>query len=250
MVKAATAHYTVTLELCSGFCMSSHGCQSDQYRQFCLFTKPVRWKCASSLMIRLLRTSLFLFIKFNICSLKTSLLAASPPSSFWTTLILYGWKCKSQCKIGVTLFSDSTSFLEWRTTNRWGLWSNDALTASMFCGVRTVLTLPLFFLTVEPVSSKLFTHVFMAWAGALYCFDESRISCEIHVGRQRSYRCSYKMILQRKHAVHQSTTPFQTERYSRPRHLTATFPFAAQANNRETPLPNRPIRWRTLYLCI
>ena len=40
--------------------------------------------------------------------------------------------------------------------------SNDALTASMFCGVRTVLTLPLFFLTVEPVFSKLFTHVFMA----------------------------------------------------------------------------------------
>jgi len=37
------------------------------------------------------------------------------------------------------------------------------LSASMFCRVRTVLTLPPFFLTVEPVSSKLFTHVFMAW---------------------------------------------------------------------------------------
>jgi hypothetical protein len=30
---------------------------------------------------------------------------------------------------------------------------------------------------------------------ALYCFDESRISCKIHVGLQRSYRCSYRIIL-------------------------------------------------------
>jgi len=52
----------------------------------------------------------------------------------------------------------------------------------------------------------------------------NRISCEIHVGRQRSYRCSYKMILRRKHAVHQSMTPYQTERYSRPRHLAAHSP--------------------------
>ena len=55
------------------------------------------------------------------------------------------------------------------------------------------------------------------------------------------------MILRRKHAVHQSTTPLQTERYSRPRHLAASFLFAAHAKNRKTPLPNRPIRWRTLY---
>ena len=57
------------------------------------------------------------------------------------------------------------SFLEWGTADRRGLSSNDALTASMFCGgVRTVLTLPPFFLTVELVSSKLFTDVFTAWA--------------------------------------------------------------------------------------
>ena len=64
---------------------------------------------------------------------------------------------------------------------------------------------------------------------ALYCFDESRISCEIHVGRQHSYRCSYKMILRRKHAV--STNPFKTERYSWPRQLAALFPFPAHAKN-------------------
>jgi len=80
---------------------------------------------------------------------------------------------------------------------------------------------------------------------AIYCFDESRISGEIHVGRQRRYRCSYKMVLRRKHAVHQSTTPFQNERYSRPRQLAASFPFPAHAKNRKTPLPNRPIHWRS-----
>ena len=119
---------------------------------------------------------------------------------------------------------------------------------AMFCGVRTVFTLPPFFLTVEPVSSKLLSTSLWHELTALYCFSESRISCEIHVGRQRSYRCSYKMILQWKHTVHQSTTPFQTERYSRPCHLAASFPFPAHAKNRKTPLPNRPIHRRTLCM--
>jgi len=107
------------------------------------------------------------------------------------------------------------------------------------------------------------TFLLISWAGlfkvvfpmslwyeltALYCFDEPRISCEIHIGRQRSYRCSYKMILWRKHVVYQSTTPFQTERYSRPRHLAASFPCPAHTKNRKTSLPNHPIHWRTLYL--
>jgi len=83
---------------------------------------------------------------------------------------------------------------------------------------------------------------------ALYCFDKSRISCEIHVGQQRSNRRSYKMILQRKHAVQKSTTQFQTERYSWPCHLAASFPFPAHAKKRKMPLPNRPIHWRTLYI--
>ena len=98
---------------------------------------------------------------------------------------------------------------------------------------RSVLTLPPYFLTAEPVSSKLLTHVFMAWADGTLLL-------------RRSYR-SYKMILRRKHPVHHSTTPFQTERYSRPRHLAASFAFPAHAKNRKTPLLNRPIHWRTLY---
>ena len=84
-------------------------------------------------------------------------------------LFLYP-QCKSKCKIRLTLHSDSPSFLEWRRAERRGRCSNDTLTASMFCGVRTVLTLPPFFLTVEPVSSKLFTHVFMAWADSTLLF--------------------------------------------------------------------------------
>ena len=75
---------------------------------------------------------------------------------------------------------------------------------------------------------------------ALYCFDESRISCEIHVGRQRSDRCFYKMILRRKHAVHQSTSRLRTKRYSRPRHLAASFPFPAQAKNKKNAVVKSP----------
>ena len=114
----------------------------------------------------------------------------------------------------------------------------------------------------KPISFNTTTFLLNSWASlqsclpmslwyeltALYCFDGSQISCEIHVGRQCSYRCSYKMILRRKHAVHQSMTPFQTERYSRPRHLAASFPFPAHAKSIKTPLPSRPIHWRTLYL--
>ena len=45
----------------------------------------------------------------------------------------------------------------------------------------------------------------MSWQH--YCFDESRISCEIHVGRRCSYRCSYKMILWWKlNTIHGHTT--------------------------------------------
>jgi hypothetical protein len=82
---------------------------------------------------------------------------------------------------------------------------------------------------------------------ALYCLDEPRIYYEIEVGRPRSYRCSYKIILRRKHAVHQSTNPFHTERYSRLRHLAASFLFSAHAKNIKALLPNRPIHWRTLH---
>jgi len=137
---------------------------------------------------------LFLFIKSNIFSLKTSILAALSSLSFWMIWILFGWKCKSNCIIRLTLLSDSPSFLEWSTADRRGLCSNNALTASMFCGVRTVLTPPppqlsRFLQSCLPTS---LWHELMA----LYCFDESRIYCEIHVGRQRSYR-SYKMNLRR-----------------------------------------------------
>ena len=68
----------------------------------------------------------------------------------------------------------------------------------------------------------------------LYCFDESRISCQIHVGRQCSNRCSYKNDFTAR-ARCESKTPFQTERYSRPRHLAASFPFPDHAKNRKTP---------------
>ena len=39
-----------------------------------------------------------------------------------------------------------------------------SLTTAIFSGVRTVLTLPSFFFSAEPVASKLRTQVLMAWA--------------------------------------------------------------------------------------
>ena len=244
MAKAATTHHTVTLELCSGFCASSRGCRSDQYRQLCLFTKPVRWKCASSLIIRLLKTSLFLFMKSNICWLKTNLLAASPSSSFWKTWILYGWKCKSKCKIRLTLLSDSPSVLEWRTADRRGLRSNDALTVSMFCGVQTVLTRPSFFVTV--VFKFVYRHLYgMSWWHFTVLMNPEFLA-KFTLGGTVAIIVLIKWF----YTVHQSMTPFHIECYSRPHHLAVSFAFPAHAKNRKTPLPNRPIHWQTLYIYI
>ena len=149
------------------------------------------------------------------------------------------------------LLSDSLSFLEWRTADRRGLRSNDALTASMFCGGANCFNTTTFLLNSW---AGLFKVVYprlygMSWRHFTVSMNPEFLA-KIHVGRQRSYRCSYKMILRRKHAVHRSTTPFQTERYSRPRHLAASLTFPAHAKNRKTPLPNRPIHWRTLYFYI
>jgi len=48
------------------------------------------------------------------------------------------------------------------------------------------------------------------------------------------------MILQLKHAVYQSTTAFQTERYSRPRHLAASLPFTAQSKKKKNAITKSP----------
>jgi hypothetical protein len=40
--------------------------------------------------------------------------------------------------------------------------------------------------------------------------------------------------------VQRSTTPFQTERYSRPCHLAASFPFPAQAKNEKNAVAKSP----------
>jgi len=40
--------------------------------------------------------------------------------------------------------------------------------------------------------------------------------------------------------MHHSTTPFQTERYSRPRHLAASFPFTAHAKNKKNAVAKSP----------
>ena len=45
------AQQTVTFGLCNGLSCTSWGFCGAQYRKFCLFTEPFRWKCSSSLIM-------------------------------------------------------------------------------------------------------------------------------------------------------------------------------------------------------
>jgi hypothetical protein len=81
---------------------------------------------------------------------------------------------------------------------------------AIFSGVRTVLTLPPFVFSVEPVTSKFRTQVLMAWAdgtarlGWLPLFE---------IYAERSPNCDRfcKTFSQQKHVVLQSTAPLQVK---------------------------------------
>ena len=57
--ESTTPHQIVSLGECNGISCSSLGFTGDQYRMFCLFTKPERWKWASSVISKLFRMSGF-----------------------------------------------------------------------------------------------------------------------------------------------------------------------------------------------
>jgi hypothetical protein len=88
--------------------------------------------------------------------------AISRSLNFFTTAILYGWKFRSLCKILPTLLSDIPKAREYLLAERLGLLMNDCLTASMFCGDRTLSTLAggLFF-NAEALVLKFSTHNYM-----------------------------------------------------------------------------------------
>ena len=78
------------------------GFASANYRKFCLFTKPDKWKWASSLQSRGPGGTFA-----NILSQAACLSCLSRSWSFWTINILYGWNFKSRCKILRTLRSET-----------------------------------------------------------------------------------------------------------------------------------------------
>ena len=171
MAKTATAHHTVTLELCNGFCMPDTAFWQSQFLGM-MHSQPAR-------------------TLFEWCSHSVN--------------VLWGANC----------FNTTTCLL-----NSW---------AGLF----------------KVVYPRLHG---MSWQHFTVSMNPKFLA-KFTLGRQRSYRCSYKMILPQKHAVHQSMTPFQTEGYSRLCHLAASFPFPAHAKKRKMLLPNCPIHWRTLWLC-
>jgi hypothetical protein len=80
--------------------------------------------------------------------------------------------------------------------------------------------------------------------------DESRTLFEIHVERSQNCHHFCKTLSQQKHIVlHQSMAPLQLKRFK----VGSKMAIAASApmlpNQKKTVLRNRPIHWRTLYLC-
>ena len=98
-----------------------------------LFTLPLRWKCASSL-VKITSSGSSL----NICSMVSAKVVLPKSCWFnsWTSINLYGWKFKSWCKIRWTVVSDSLRACAWRTADRRWLCSTAFRTAS-FSGVLT-----------------------------------------------------------------------------------------------------------------
>jgi hypothetical protein len=129
------AHHMTTWRLCSGRSWSWRGFVGAQYRQFSLFTEPLRENIASSLMMRnLLRSACVC----TICCQQRTCNALYAAVNSWMICSLYRWKCKSWCKIHRTLLSDEFKSWECRHTDRHRLLSKAILTHWIFSGDRTV----------------------------------------------------------------------------------------------------------------
>jgi hypothetical protein len=143
------AHHTTTWGLWSGHSWRWRGFVGVQYRQFCLFTEPLRENIASSLTMRNLPRSAC------VCTLRwqqrtRNTLCAAVNS--WTICSLYGWKCKSWCKIRRTLLSDKFKRWECRPPDRRGLLSKAILTHWIFSGDQTVFQRVWALTRADPVS--------------------------------------------------------------------------------------------------
>jgi len=148
------AHHT-TWGLCSGHLWSWSGFVGTQYRQFCQFTEPLRENIASSLMMRNLPR---LACMCTICWQQWTRNALCTAVNSWMICSLYGWKCKSRCKIRCTLLSDKFKSWECRRTDRCGLLSKAILTCWIFSGDRTVFRWVQALTCMDPVSCHWRTH--------------------------------------------------------------------------------------------
>jgi len=150
------AHHKMTWGLCSGCSWSWRGFVGAQYWQFCLFTEPLRENIASSLMMRnLLRSACVC----TICWQQRTHNALCAAVNSWTIFCLYGWKCKSWCKIHRrTLLSNKFKSWECRCTDRCGLLSKAILTRWIFSGDRMVFRRVQVLTCTDPVSCNWCTH--------------------------------------------------------------------------------------------
>lgn len=94
-----TAHHTLTCSLWRDHSWTGCGLLALQYQKFCLFTRPKRWKCASSLKKAISSGGRF----SRMFSRAPKQLCLSCSELFWSSTILYRWKWRSMCKIRQTL---------------------------------------------------------------------------------------------------------------------------------------------------
>ena len=131
--KSATAHQRVTHWLWRGRSWCCRGFASAQYRKFCLFTKPDKWKWASSLQSRRPGGTFA-----NILSHAAFLSCQSRSWRSWTIAILYGWNFMSRRKILRSLRSHTPKASACLAAERCGDVVTACLTVVMFSCNRIV----------------------------------------------------------------------------------------------------------------
>lgn len=89
-----TPHQTGTFSMCKGFWCSCYGSSESQYRNFCFFTIPHKWKWDSSPVIK----TISYVSNSKIAFANLGRLMSSFYSSIWKMIIPYEWKWRSKFK--------------------------------------------------------------------------------------------------------------------------------------------------------
>ena len=144
----------MTQGLCRALWWRSRGLFSAQYRKFCLFTVPDRWKCASSLHHK----TAVVGTCWRISSDKVLRVSKSVTFNSCATIILYGCILRSAWRIRLTVLSEIPKAACFRAEHL-GDCSIDTQTRCTFSGVLTFRGRPLGFLgNVDPLALTFETH--------------------------------------------------------------------------------------------